>query len=121
MATAGLILATLGGAGVIAARLLVLHRLRRLSWDREIPLIVALPFVIVVLVLAANADEPLSRTDPVLAGSAAAIVLGSLATYAFWLAQQYQSRTQRLIGVASLAAAAVSLGLTAVIAIGRLV
>ena len=119
MAGLGLILATLGGAGVIVARLLVLHRRGRLSWDREIGLIVAFPFVILVLVLVAHLDEPLVRAGPILTGGLTAVVLASLGAYALWLGRRYDSAPQRILGSVSLVFAGMALLLTLVATVLR--
>ena len=116
MAGLGLILATLGGAGVIIARLLVLKRRGTLVWEREIGVIVAFPFVILVLVVVARRDEPLARAEPILTGSLSAVVLGSLGAYALWLGARYDSASQRVLGRVSLGLAGVALLMTVVAA-----
>ena len=119
MATLGLILATLGGAGILMARLLVLRRLRRLSWERELPIIVSVAAALVVLVIVATLDAPLARADPVLAGAVMATMLAALGAYALWLGNRYASVTQLVLGALSLAASAVALLATVLAALGR--
>ena len=117
MATLGLILATLGGVGVIAARLLFLRWHGTLSWEREIPLIVTFPLVVVSVVVLSQLDDEVARTDPLLSGAVMTLVLGSLGAYALWLGTRYDSAAQRVLGTASLVMGAVAIVLTIVSAI----
>lgn len=117
MATLGLILTTLGGLGVIAARLLFLRWHGTLSWEREIPIIVTFPLVVVSLVVVSQLDDEVARTGPLLSGAVMTLVLGSLGAYALWLGRRYDSAAQRVLGTASLVLAAVATVLTLVAAI----
>lgn len=119
MAAVALILVTLGGAGAILARLLVLQRQGTLSWDREIRLVAIFPFAMLALVLLSRIDEPIARADPVLTGSVSAVALGALGAYALWLGRRYESMTQRTLGYTSLALAAAALMLTVVASLPR--
>ena len=109
LAPIGLALVALGGAGLIVARLLVLRRRGPVPWAAEIRLIALFPLAIVTLVLVSVWDEPISRADPMTAGTVMTLVLASLGAYALWLGHRYDSLPQRAIGVVAVTGAGLAL------------